>query len=116
MNKRSGVPSGGDIAGLFALYCLDYPYHFFDNSLILCADCFEWLRRIPESSLHAVVTDPPYGVKEYDPDQPMAMAASGVSHPLLTGMNAPPCPALQPSIQKEDPVSTNISPNGQGWC
>ncbi|HNT78372.1 MAG TPA: DNA methyltransferase [Anaerolineae bacterium] len=69
MNKRSGVPSGGDIAGLFALYCLDYPYHFFDNSLILCADCFEWLRRIPESSLHAVVTDPPYGVKEYDPDQ-----------------------------------------------
>jgi site-specific DNA-methyltransferase (adenine-specific) len=27
------------------------------------------LSRIPESSLHAIVTDPPYGVKEYRPDQ-----------------------------------------------
>jgi site-specific DNA-methyltransferase (adenine-specific) len=33
------------------------------------ADCFEWLQRIPEESLHAVVTDPPYGVKEYEMDQ-----------------------------------------------
>jgi len=30
---------------------------------------FEWLRRIPENSIHAVVTDPPYGVKEYEFDQ-----------------------------------------------
>jgi site-specific DNA-methyltransferase (adenine-specific) len=37
--------------------------------LILHADCFEWLSRIPENSLHAIVTDPPYGVKEYDFDQ-----------------------------------------------
>ena len=29
----------------------------------------EWLSRVPEHSLHAVVTDPPYGVKEYDLDQ-----------------------------------------------
>lgn len=27
---------------------------------------FEWLARAPESSIHAVVTDPPYGVKEYE--------------------------------------------------
>jgi site-specific DNA-methyltransferase (adenine-specific) len=27
---------------------------------------FEWLRRAPPGSIHAVVTDPPYGVKEYD--------------------------------------------------
>src|SRR5205809_366563 len=33
------------------------------------ADCFEWLGRIPADSLHAIVTDPPYGVKEYDFDQ-----------------------------------------------
>lgn len=33
------------------------------------ADCFEWLSRVPENSIHAVVTDPPYGVKEYDFDQ-----------------------------------------------
>jgi site-specific DNA-methyltransferase (adenine-specific) len=30
------------------------------------ADCFEWLREQPENSVHAVVTDPPYGLVEYD--------------------------------------------------
>jgi site-specific DNA-methyltransferase (adenine-specific) len=33
------------------------------------ADCFEWLERQPDQSLHAVVTDPPYGLHEYTPDQ-----------------------------------------------
>jgi site-specific DNA-methyltransferase (adenine-specific) len=28
-------------------------------------DCFEWLRSCPASSLHAVCTDPPYGVLEF---------------------------------------------------
>lgn len=27
------------------------------------------MRRVPEGSVHAIVTDPPYGVKEYDLDQ-----------------------------------------------
>ncbi len=36
---------------------------------LIRADCFEWLAGLPENTLHAVVTDPPYGVKEYDPDQ-----------------------------------------------
>ncbi len=39
------------------------------QSQIVHADCFEWLGRIPPSSLHAIVTDPPYGVKEYNFDQ-----------------------------------------------
>lgn len=39
------------------------------ESLLLHADCFEWLGGIPRNTLHAVVTDPPYGVKEYDLDQ-----------------------------------------------
>ncbi|MBI1795897.1 MAG: site-specific DNA-methyltransferase [Candidatus Eisenbacteria bacterium] len=29
------------------------------------ADAFEWLRAAPEHSIHAVVTDPPYGLLEY---------------------------------------------------
>lgn len=29
------------------------------------ADCFKWLGRQPERSIHAVVTDPPYGLVEY---------------------------------------------------
>jgi len=40
-----------------------------EKALIIHADCFEWMKLIPESSIHAVVTDPPYGVKEYEPDQ-----------------------------------------------
>lgn len=39
------------------------------QSLTVQANCFEWLSLIPENSLHAIVTDPPYGVKEYNPDQ-----------------------------------------------
>ncbi len=29
------------------------------------ADCFDWLGEQPEQSIHAVVTDPPYGLVEY---------------------------------------------------
>ncbi len=47
----------------------DYPARRVGRSLLLNADSFEWLSRLPESTLHAVVTDPPYGVKEYDHDQ-----------------------------------------------
>jgi DNA modification methylase len=31
------------------------------NSQIILADCFEWLRQVPENTLHAIVTDPPPG-------------------------------------------------------
>jgi site-specific DNA-methyltransferase (adenine-specific) len=48
---------------------LDYPATSIGNSLAIHADCFEWLRRVPEQSFHALVTDPPYGVKEYDLEQ-----------------------------------------------
>jgi site-specific DNA-methyltransferase (adenine-specific) len=48
---------------------LDYDAAHVGNSLIVHADCLEWLSRVPENSIHAVVTDPPYGVKEYDLDQ-----------------------------------------------
>lgn len=55
--------------GLVEQLALDYEHHRVGQSLILHADCFEWLSRVPENSIHAVVTDPPYGVKEYDFDQ-----------------------------------------------
>lgn len=34
---------------------------------ILRADAFEWLHQAKRSSIHAVVTDPPYGLVEYSP-------------------------------------------------
>ena len=32
-------------------------------------DCIQWMKRRAESSIHAIVTDPPYGLKEYSTDQ-----------------------------------------------
>src|SRR4051812_22543719 len=32
-------------------------------------DCFDWLERQAENTIHAVVTDPPYGLYEYSADQ-----------------------------------------------
>lgn len=47
----------------------DYPSTYLRDSLLLHADCFAWLRKVPEHTIHAIVTDPPYGVKEYEADQ-----------------------------------------------
>ncbi|WLH51224.1 DNA-methyltransferase [Pseudomonas tolaasii] len=37
----------------------------FDKSKLFSSDCFEWLRDQPSKSVHAIVTDPPYGLVEY---------------------------------------------------
>ncbi len=36
-------------------------------------DCFDWLDRREDNSIHAVVTDPPYGLHEYTPQQQQKM-------------------------------------------
>jgi site-specific DNA-methyltransferase (adenine-specific) len=51
------------------MLAFDYTCHEIGRSCIIHADCFAWLSRLPENVLHAIVTDPPYGVKEYDSDQ-----------------------------------------------
>lgn len=50
-------------------FALDYSHQRFTQSLIVHADCFEWMGRIEAESIQAIVTDPPYGVKEYNFDQ-----------------------------------------------
>lgn len=57
------------VESLWDSFKLDYQSREIGQSLLVHADCFEWLGRVPENSLHAIVTDPPYGVKEYDFDQ-----------------------------------------------
>lgn len=51
--------------GLVSL-ALDLKSKRVGKSLLLHGDCFDWLARVPENTLHAIVTDPPYGVKEFD--------------------------------------------------
>jgi len=48
---------------------LDYIHAKVGKATIVHADCLEWLGRIPSGSVHGIVTDPPYGVKEYEFDQ-----------------------------------------------
>lgn len=40
--------------------------HRVGRSLLVHADCMEWLGKLPENSIDAIVTDPPYGVREYE--------------------------------------------------
>ena len=48
---------------------VEWPSFSFGKATIYHADCFEWLRRQAPNSIHAVVTDPPYGLFEYTPEQ-----------------------------------------------
>lgn len=40
--------------------------HLSDRATYILADAIQWLADLPENSLHAIVTDPPYGVVEYE--------------------------------------------------
>lgn len=39
------------------------------NATLYHADCFDWLGQQDDNSIHAVVTDPPYGIHEYTQEQ-----------------------------------------------
>lgn len=43
--------------------------HVGDHATLYHDDCFNWLREREENCLHAVVTDPPYGLFEYTDEQ-----------------------------------------------
>lgn len=49
--------------------CPTFPEYSYGSAHLYCADCFDWLDAQPANSLHAVVTDPPYGLKEYTPEE-----------------------------------------------
>jgi site-specific DNA-methyltransferase (adenine-specific) len=49
------------------LTLLPRPFIYGRQTLHL-ADCFDWLREAAPNSVHAVVTDPPYGLVEYHPE------------------------------------------------
>jgi site-specific DNA-methyltransferase (adenine-specific) len=69
VNSRRDNMSHSTAVKCLAALSFGYEAQFVGGSLILKADCFDWLKRVPENFLHAIVTDPPYGVKEYDADQ-----------------------------------------------
>ncbi len=44
-----------------------WPSFAHGRSVLYFGDCLEWLRAQPAARIHAVVTDPPYGLEEYSP-------------------------------------------------
>lgn len=48
----------------------------YGSASLVHSDCFDWLRARPEKSIHAIVTDPPYGLIEYSDQE---------QHKLRTG-------------------------------
>jgi DNA modification methylase len=66
------------------------------RSILYLADCFAWLAQQPPCSVHAVVTDPPYGLSEYSPAQQAKLRArrGGVWRipPVLDGVERSPLP------------------------
>lgn len=75
-------PDAEDINGeavdgrLEAAFGQGFVSHVVGRSLLVNADSMQWLARVAENSLHAIVTDPPYGIKEYESDQ-LANRSSG---------------------------------------
>lgn len=95
------APAPGPLSEL----SLDYRSDVIGRSRIVHADAFEWLSRIPENSLHAIVTDPPYGVKEFESEQ-LAKRAAGVGGiwripPSFDGANRQPLPRFTALNEKE---------------
>src|SRR5271165_2841831 len=41
-------------------------HHLSERTTYILDDAIHWLSALPSSSLHAIVTDPPYGVLEYE--------------------------------------------------
>ena len=66
------------------------------NAKLYEADCFEWLASEPASSIHACVTDPPYGVLEYteEEQEKLRMGRGGVWRipPSFDGHKRAPLP------------------------
>lgn len=61
-------PGGGVQKDLFEVQSWREPVRF-GKSAIFHADCFDWIEQQEDNSIYAVVTDPPYGLYEYLPEQ-----------------------------------------------
>ena len=79
------------------------------------ADCFHWLRKMPENSIDAVVTDPPYGVREYEARE-LEPAVRQDGYPPLMAIRGRRCPVSQHWITRSARQYAISSMNGQPSC
>src|SRR3989304_9323138 len=81
-------------------------FHYGASTLYL-ADCFEWMRDQPPNTIHGVVTDPPYGLKEFSVDEQQRLRA-GNGAPGYGGVWRIP-PTLDGSTRSPLPRFTILS-------
>jgi site-specific DNA-methyltransferase (adenine-specific) len=100
-SKKTSQNIGHSLADL----ACSFPHESVENSMLILGDTFQWLRSLPSCSIHAIVTDPPYGVKEYEFDQMEKRDAGkgGVWRipPKLGGYERAPLPRFTALNQKE---------------
>lgn len=100
-------PAKASLSTNFSLEDLasSFPHESVGNAMLVLGDTFDWLRSLPSSSIHAIVTDPPYGVKEYDLDQMKKRDAGkgGIWRipPKLGGYERAPLPRFTALNQRE---------------
>lgn len=98
-----------------ALYQTNRSYTF-GRSTVVHADCLDWLKQQQPNSVHAVVTDPPYGLFEYSIDQQNKLRARkggcGVSLRPLTELSVPLSPGLRFSRLTTCVISSHFSLTG----
>lgn len=99
----------------FEAFRLDYPSaRPTDSTFLVMADSLQWLSQVPENSIHAIVTDPPYGVIEYenkDHDK-LRVGKGGVwrKPPELDGVKRAPLPRFTVLTAKDrEKLSTFFS-------
>lgn len=85
-------------------FTLDFHHRLIGRSLLVHADCLGWLQQIPDASIDAVVTDPPYGVKEYEPADLEKMRAGGAGIWRLP-------PAFDGNVRAPLPRFTDLKPH-----
>lgn len=76
-----------------------------DRATYILADTIQWLAELPPNSIHAVVTDPPYGVIEYEDKhhEKLRTGRGGVWRipPSYDGANRKPLPRFTVLSQEE---------------
>ena len=83
----------------------DYKNMCIGRSVLLHADAFEWLARLPPESLDGMVFDPPYGVKEYELVEIERMMKGGTGiwrlPPAFDGKPRAPLPRFTALVEEE---------------
>lgn len=86
--------------------------HLSARSTSVLADALQWLAELPEHSIHAVVTDPPYGVAEYEQKNHKKLRAGrgGVWRipPSFDGASRKPLPRFTVLSREEVDVLQNF--------